>query len=364
MPKATIVLTAAALVCAGCTVGPDFHTPAPPTQQHYLAGKALNKTGNAPGAETGATQKFVRGAVLQRDWYQLYHNAALDKLIHQALADNPTRAAAEQRLKAAREAVNIVYGGRYPSLGINASATRERASGVILGVQDPNFANTFNLYTAQISTSYNLDIFGELTRRIENKQALAAMARDKLLDSEATLVNNIVATALAEAGARTTRDALGDIIDQQRKTLKLVKAQKRYGTALKSDVLRAQTQLAETQALIPDYDQQIAVARHRLAILSGRMPADYNGPQFTLNDFSLPTTLPLSLPSRLVGQRPDVLAARSMLHAASANVGVATAEMLPRIQLTASYGRDALKLNAFNGPLAELFTIGAGLTAP
>lgn len=349
---------------AGCTVGPDFHPPAAPTQSHYLAHTPLTQTHPATDAATGAAPQLVHGAPLQRDWYRLYRNPDLNALIKQALAGNPTSDAARQRLAAAREAVNMVYGGRYPSLGLSASVARQRATGVVLGVQQPNFANTFNLFTGEISAAYNLDIFGELTRRIENKQALAAVARDQLLNSQATLVNNIIATALAEAGARTTRDALQSIIKQQGKTLKLVKAQERYGTALRSDVLRAQTQLAETRALIPDYNQQIAVARHRMAILIGKPPSAYHGPKFTLDDFSLPHTLPLTLPSTLVAQRPDVLMAQDLLHAASAQVGVATAETLPRIQLTASYGRDALKLNQLNGPLAEMFTLGAGLTAP
>lgn len=348
---------ACGVIATGCTVGPDFRAPSPPTDGSYLPAAS-----NARAA--GAAPALVQRASIEHDWYTIYANRALDDLVERALAANPTRAAAEQRVAAAREAVNVVYGGRYPNLEAGAGLSRSRASGLSFGATDPLFVNTFNLYQAQLTAAYNLDIFGELTRRIENAQALAALAYDRQLAAEATLVTNVVATAFAEAGARTTRTALQAIAARQRSSVALIQDQERLGSALKNDVLRAQARLAATEALIPDYDQQIAVARHRLAILTGVTPAQYAGPRFTLDDFTLPATLPLTLPSALVVQRPDIRAARDLLHAASAQVGVATAEMLPKLQLTAGYSRSALKPNAFGGPLAEMFSVGAGLTAP
>lgn len=353
-----------ALALAGCTVGPDFHAPAAPPQADYLASGPLSATAAASGAATGQAQRFVRGEALQRDWYRLYRNEGLNRLIGEALAANPTRAAAEQRLAAARDAVRVMYGGRYPSLAGGAGVSRQRVTGVALGLADPEFSNTFNLFDLQLTAAYNLDIFGELTRRIENQQALEDAAHARLLDTTATLVDNVVATALAEAAARTTLQALREIIDQQRQTLALVKAQERLGTALQSAVLQAQTQMANTQALIPDFEQQVSVARHRMAILTGRPPSGYHGPEFTLDDFSLPQELPLTLPAQLVDQRPDVLMARSLLHAASAEVGVATAQQLPQLQITAGYGRDALKISTLNSPPAKQFSLGIGLLAP
>ncbi len=344
------------LAATSCTVGPDFHPPAAPNDTGYLATHVSTNGTTTPAL---AQQPAIR-----HDWYALYDNAALNHLVGQALAANPTRAAAEQRVAAAREVVNVVYGGRYPSLGAGAGIKRSRASGLSFGATDPLFVNTFNLYQAQLTAAYDLDIFGELTRRIENAQALAALAHDRQLDAEATLVANIVATAFAEGGARTTRTALETIAARQRSTVALIEDQERLGAALETDVLRARGQLADTEALIPDYDQQIAVARHRLAILTGVTPAQYAGPRFTLDAFTLPATLPLTLPSQLVAQRPDIRAARDLLHAASAQVGVATAEMLPKLQLTAGYSRSALRPNAFGGPLAEMYNVGAGLAAP
>ncbi|HEX7381162.1 MAG TPA: efflux transporter outer membrane subunit [Nevskiaceae bacterium] len=354
----------AAVALAGCTVGPNFHPPAAPPQANYLATGPLTSTSAAAGAANGQAQRFVRGAELQRDWYRLYHNAALNHLIDEALAANPTRAAAEQRLAAARDAVRVMFGGRYPSLSGSAGASRQRLTGIPLGLANPEFSNTFNLFDLQLTAAYNLDIFGELTRRIENQQALEAAAHARVLDTTATLVDNVVATALAEAAARTTLHGLREIIDQQRQTLALVKTQERLGTALQSAVLQAQTQLANTEALIPDLEQQISVARHRMAILTGLPPSDYHGPEFVLDDFALPQDLPLTLPARLVDQRPDVLMARDLLHAASAEVGVATAEQLPQLQITAGYGRDALKISTFNSPPAKQFNLGIGLLAP
>lgn len=353
----------AAMLLAGCVVGPYYHPPAAPTQHDYLASGPLKATAATQGAD-GAAQTFTAGQTLRRDWARLYHCPALDALIDEALANNPGTQATQARLDAARAAVNVVAGGRYPSVGVGANASRNRASGVAFGIEDPAFVNTFNLYQAQLSASYDLDLFGGLTRRIENKQALAEVARDRLLDAQATLVDNVVATALAEAGARTTLQAVQAIVAQQQKTLNLVQAQERYGTALKSEVLRAQAELADTQALLPDLEQQIAVARHRMAILTGHAPADYHGPKLTLDDFTLPTDLPLSLPSQLVTQRPDLLAARDLMHAAQARIGIAEAARFPQVTLTAGYGRVGLHPYSLIDPPAEIFDFGAALMAP
>lgn len=352
------------LALTACTTGPVWHRPALPQQRTYVAGRAATATSSAPGAANGAAQVFERGKVLNKDWYRMFGSPVLDQLIQQALAANPTRAAARSSVAAAREAVAVVAGGRYPSVSLSAFASRNRASGVLFGIRSPAFVNTFNLYQAQLSASYNLDLAGAMAHRIEDRKALARVARARLLDTNVTLVNNVIASALAEAAARTTLRSVREIVARERMSAALVQDQVRYGMAMESDLLRARARLDDTEALIPDLEQQISVARHRLAILTGTAPAVFRDPRLMLSDFKLPTKLPVSLPSQLVQRRPDIIAAENLVHAALARLGLADAQLLPQVELTAGYGRIGLQPRDLVNPAAEIFDFGAGLVAP
>jgi NodT family efflux transporter outer membrane factor (OMF) lipoprotein len=353
----------AAVTGAGCTMGADFTQPPLPVQAGYGPAGDVHQTVAAEGAD-GAAQVFDRTRQVQADWYRLFGSAALDRLIAQALADNPSLKAGQARLSAAREAVTAASGARYPQLALDAGVSRNRASGAQFGIGDPAFVNTFNLYQAQLSASYDLDLFGARAREIESQQALAEMQRYRLLDSDLTLIDNVVASALAEAGARAALRATQQIIEAQRQSLQLIREQERYGVALESDVLRAQSQLADSEATLPALEQQIAVARNRLALLTGQTPATYRAPPLDLDQLHLPAQLPLSLPAQLVAQRPDVLAAASVVHSQLARVGVATAQRLPDFSIDASYGRVGLKPDDLLDPPAAIWKFGAQLMAP
>lgn len=361
--RGLIFVSALVLVLSGCVVGPNFKTPPAPTQTAYNAGSLPHRTASTAGPD-GAAQVFDRGQQVRADWYRLLGSKALDQLIQQALAHNPTLTAAQARLAAAREAVTAAIGTGTPQLGLSADASRNRASGASFGISNPEFVNTFNQYQAQLTASYDLDPFGALARQVESRKAQVEVQRYRLLDSRMTLVDNVVASALAEAGARATLAATQDIVATQRKALHLIQQRQRYGAAQRSDVLRAQAELSDTEATLPALQQQIAVARHRLALLTGQSPADYRAPALNLDDFTLPTQLPVSLPSQLVRQRPDLLAAASVMHVELARVGVASARLLPDITLSASYGRIGLHPSDLLDPPAAIWNFGAGLMAP
>jgi len=358
-----MLVPAIVLALSGCVVGPNFKAPAAPTQTVYNAGNLPHQTVSTSGSD-GAAQVFDRSQQVRADWYRLLGSKALDQLIQQALAHNPTLMATQARLAAAREAVIAAAGTGTPQLGLSAGASRNRASGASFGINNPEFVNSFNLYQAQLTASYDLDPFGALAREVESTQAQAQVQRYRLLDSRITLINNVVASALAEAGARATLATTQDIVATQRKALHLTQQQQRYGAAQRSAVLRAQAELSDTEATLPALRQQIAVARHRLALLAGQSPADYRAPALNLDDFTLPTQLPVSLPSQLVRQRPDLLAAASVMHVELARVGVARARLLPNITLSASYGRIGLHPSDLLDPPAAIWNFGAGLVAP
>ncbi|MES1927016.1 efflux transporter outer membrane subunit [Salinisphaera sp. T31B1] len=347
---------------AGCTVGPDFERPAAPDAQAYTAG-ASTVGGNTPDSRL-QQQTFARAADVRADWYRLFGSDRLDALIARALADSPTLAAGRARLKAARAAVDASRGAMFPQIGASAGVSRRRASGIDLGIDDPMFINVFNLYQGRVSAGYDLDVFGKTRRRIEASAAQLDFQRFQVLDAYVTLVNNIVATAIAEAGLNAAIQTTEQIIDSQRSTLDIVAKQVQYGVAISADASQIRTRLARTQASLEPLKKQRAVAVNRLATLVGAAPGHFSDPGFTLDELTLPAQLPVSVPSALVRQRPDILAAESLTHAASARIGVATANLLPDFSISGYYSREGLSVADLTDPMNALYELGASVSAP
>lgn len=348
---------------AGCAVGPDFKRPEAPENASYEAQGLPSKTAHA-NAAGGKAQVFERVDQVRADWYHLFHSGALNRLIEQALAHSPSIRAGRQRLKAARENVEAAKGGLYPQVDANFGVSRQHKSGVKFGIDNPLFTNVFNLYQGQISVGYHLDLFGRVRRRLEKKTSQVHYRQYQLLGTYLQLVNNVVATSLAEAGINANVQAVRKLIQAQKGTLGLLRKEVKFGSADRSRLLKAQARLASTQARLPPLMKQRAIARNRLAILTGQSPGEFRDPGFKLSEFTLPEDLPVTLPSRLVRQRPDILAAQSLLHAASANIGIAEAQLFPDITLNASLGRAAVTPSGLFDQTAELWSFGAALMAP
>lgn len=358
-----LVLFASTLVAlAGCTVGPDFERPGAPVDDAYQSARS---TIGDSGADTRLQQQmFERAGQVRADWYQVFGSKSLDQLIARALANSPTLAAGRARLKAAREAVNASEGALFPQIGASAGVSRRRASGIDLGIDDPMFINVFNLYQGRISASYDLDVFGKNRRRIEQSAARLDFERFQVLDTYVTLVNNIVATAIAEAGLNAAIDATQQIVDSQQSTLDIVDKQVQYGAAIDADASQIRTRLARTRASLEPLRKQKAVAVNRLATLVGATPGHFQDPAFSLDALTLPHSLPVSVPSALVRQRPDILAAESLVHAASAQIGVATANLLPDFSISGYYSREGLSVGDLGDPMNALYELGASVSAP
>jgi NodT family efflux transporter outer membrane factor (OMF) lipoprotein len=360
--KVVIVVMIAAMVAAGCAVGPDFHRPEAPKTSSYTAGKLSQETASAPGAG-GGTQRFVSGKDIPAEWWTLFHSEDLDRLIREALADSPTLAAAEAALRQAQENLTAQTGVvLYPAVDAKATASREKFSGAAFG--QPGKGVLLTLYNASVGVTYSLDLFGGGRRELEALRSQVDYERFQLEGAHLTLTSNIVTAAVKEASLRAQIRSTLDIIKDQETQLEVVEKQFQLGGVSRSDVLAQRAQLAQTRATLPPLEKALAQTRHLLAVLAGKLPGEAVFPGFSLDNLHLPQELPVSLPSSLVRQRPDIRASEELLHAASAQVGVATANLYPQITLTGSYGSETTNLGNLFGNGTSIWSLGAGLLQP
>lgn len=346
--RRTLTLLPMALL-AGCEVGPNFHSPAAPGVSGYTPQPLPVSTAAAP-VHGGPAQHFVRNLDIPGEWWTLFHSQPLDRLVKQALHANPDITSAQAALREAQENLYAGQGALYPSIGAGVQAEREAVSGVALGRPGTNF--TLNLTTAQLSVGFVPDVFGGTRRQIESLAAQAQYQRFQLEATYLTLTANVVATAVQEASLRGQIATTEQTIQVESQALGLIQRQFQVGAAPKSNVLQQQATLAQTRANLPPLQKQLAQTRDKLARLIGQFPSQPIGATFQLASLQLPESLPVSLPSNLVRQRPDVQAAEAQLHAASANVGVAIANQLPQFNITGAFGGEA-------GGFAGLFQPGA-----
>jgi len=320
-------------------------------------------TATAPGIG-GAAQRFLSGGEIPARWWELFRSEALDRWIRVALADSPTLGAAEATLRRAQEIRRARSGELLPSVDGNVSASRQQFSGGSFG--EPNLQiNPFTLYNASVNVSYTLDLFGRTRRDLEALQAQVDYQGFQLEGAYLTLASNIVTAALQEASLRGQLQATRGILATQEEQLGLIEKQFELGGIARTDVLAQRASLAQSRATLPPLEKRLSQTRHLLAILAGRFPGDAADlPEFHLEDFRLPEELPVSLPSSLVRQRPDIRSAEELLHAASARVGVATADLYPQITLSARYGTEAVQVGDLFRPGTAVWGIGAGLLQP
>ena len=352
-----------AVAFAGCAVGPDYRRPDPPAVASYAAEAPPVETATTPGVG-GALQRFVPGGEISPRWWELFRSEALDRWIREALANSPTLGAAEATLRRAQELLRARSGELLPRVDGNVSASRQKPSGASFG-QSGAQLNPFTLYNASVDVSYTLDLFGKTRRELEALQAQVDYQRFQLEGAYLTLASNIVTAALQEASLRGELKATRDILATQEEQLAIIEKQFELGGTSRTDVLAQRASLAQTRAAVPPLEKRIAQTRNLLAVLAGRFPGDAADlPEFVLEDFRLPEELPVSLPSSLVRQRPDIRSAEEVLHAASATVGVATANLYPQITLSARYGTGAAQVGDLFTPGSAVWGIGAGLVQP
>jgi len=353
-----IVLT---LSLDGCAVGPDYQPAAPPTGKAYESSALPLATAQAASRD-GAAQFFRVGEDLPDQWWTLYRAPALDRLIRQALEANPDLKAADAALRQGQELAAAERGGLLPSLDASASQQRNRSSGAAQG--QPAFSSLYNVTSASLSVSYNVDVFGGTRRAIEASEAQSEYQRWQREASILTLTANIVTAAIDEASLRAQIDATQRIIADQTDQLTAIRRQFAVGGASRADILAQDSLLAQSKATLPSLEKQLHQQRHLLATYLGRSPADEIDAAFDLDALSLPVDLPVTLPARLVQQRPDILAAAANLHYASAEVGVAVANQWPQLTLSADYGTAAATAGQLFTTGAAAWGLGASLAQP
>jgi NodT family efflux transporter outer membrane factor (OMF) lipoprotein len=348
-----VALSATALL-TGCAVGPSFKAPAAPDTAGYLPG-ALSSGDDS--------QRFVAGLDIPGQWWSLFQSPQLDALIERALARSPTLQAAQAALREANENLAAGRGAYYPSVQGAFQAERQKGTGAAFG--QPEFGSyLYTLYDASVSVSYTLDVFGATRRQVESLRAQSDYQRFALEASYLSLTANIVTAAVNEASVREQIRQSEDIARSQQAQLEIIRRRVTSGAASRTDVVQQQATLSNTLATLPPLRTALAQYRNQLAAYVGDLPADYQAEPFVLESLKLPTELPVSLPSRLVEQRPDVRQYAAQLHQATALVGVATANMLPQITLSGSYGNEAARFSELFNPTSAVWNLVGGVTQP
>ncbi len=358
----TFILIAFWGIClVGCAVGPDFKTPEPPAADSYTESKLSEETAQAKGAG-GQAQRFLLGYDIPACWWHLFHSRSLNELIQKALKNSPNFQAALAALRQSESNLQISVASLYPFVDIQAFPERQRFNPAIFDVQSSPV--TFNLFNATVNVSYTLDVFGAIRRQIEASEAQLDYQKFQVEAAYLTLTSNIVTTAITEASLEAQIQATKEFIASQEKILKITQQKLDLGGASQLDVLAQETQLAQTRAALPPLQNNLAKIHHALAVLIGELPSESKLPSFTLKDLHLPTDLPLSVPSLLVQQRPDIRAAEALLHVASAQVGVATANLFPQITLTGGYGWTSDRLQTLFQHDSNIWNVIANLLQP
>jgi NodT family efflux transporter outer membrane factor (OMF) lipoprotein len=351
------ILTASlALLMAGCAAGPNYRRPATPASPSYTRPPRSEKTVSAD-VTGGEAQHLAYGKDIPHDWWTLFHSPQLNALIERSLKANPTITAAQQALRQSRELVAVQRASFYPAILGGSLSTYQRTSATLAPpLNSSEFS--YSLFTHQVTVGYTPDVFGGNRRQLEALRAQADTQRFQLEAAYLTLTSNVVTAAVQEASLRAQLSAMHEIIAISSKSLDVVRRQFQFGAVAGLEVAAQETALAQIEQALPQLEKQREQNRDLLIALAGRLPAEDIDQTFDIASFHLPTDVPLSIPSKLVEQRPDVRAAEAQLHAASAEIGVAAANRLPQFTITAALGGLATGFTrtfADNNPFWNIF---------
>ena len=332
-----------------CAVGPDFHSPTAPSAAGYTT-KPLTATASASHTQNGEEQSFVKDMNIPSQWWTLFRSPALNSLVEESIKANPTLVAAKAALREAKENVAAQRGFYFPTVQAGASASPQKNATETIAPTLTSGASYFTLYNAQVNVSFTPDVFGLNRRQVESLSAQADFERFQIEAAYLTLTSNVVAAAIQEASLRAQETAAEKTIKIAKKLLSILRGQRALGYVTGLDVAAQEAALAQVEATLPPIEKQLQQNRDLLKALAGQFPNKELTEKFSLDSLRLPRELPLSLPSELVRQRPDIRAAEAQLHSACAQVGVATANMLPQFTLTGSAGGTSTSLGSLFVP--------------
>lgn len=358
-----VIILALLAVLPGCAVGPDFVRPTAPHGAGY-APEPLPAATRAADEAGGGSQRLVAGRDIPAEWWGLFRSSELNALLKRSLAANPTLEAAEAALRQGMELRRAQQGAYFPSVNAGFGASRNKTATGALAAVTSNSNSLYNLYTAQVAVGFVPDVFGLNRRTVESLDAQAGTLRFQLEAAYLSLTANVVGAAVQEASLRGQVDATRDIIRISDQSVDLLRKQFQLGAVSQADVLLQEAALTVAQASLPPIEKQLGQQRNLLAALAGQLPNDAPGETFTLASFTLPEELPVSLPSQLIEQRPDVRAAEETWRAANAQVGVAVANRLPQFNLTALVGSSPSQIAGLFGPGNGFFTLAGAVAQP
>ncbi len=342
----------------GCAVGPNFVRPKPPSVEGYTHEAEPTATVSADGQ----VQRFEKGAGVVADWWHLFNSAEINAVLDEALASNQTLQVAQASLRQSQENLRAGYGVFFPQFDASFSATRQKFSPARFGSTSPS--TIFNFFTLGATVNYTLDVFGRQRRTVEGLRAQADFQRYTALATYLTLTSNVVNAVIAQAGYSAQIKATEEMIQLLKEQVGITETQAKAGIVPYVNVLSLRTQLASTEGTLPALRQRLSQTEHLLAKLAGRTPAEWTPPEVNLGDLKFPSDLPISLPSDLVRQRPDILAAEAQLHSASANIGVATAALFPTFTLDGTYGQNSTSLKDLFKRTSNYWSMAADASTP
>lgn len=348
---------------SGCAVGPDFKAPAAPEAGGYSAKPLPVQTISTPVGQ-GEAQTFKTGQDVAADWWHLFRSEPLNRLVEQALANNPTLPAAQAALRVAHENTAAQRGLYYPQVTGEFSASRYLTPLQSLSPASSSGSAYYSLVTPQLSVSFVPDVFGANIRAVEGLFAVEKGQRFALEATWVTVTSNVVAGAIQEATLRGQISAIQDTIKAQTELLRILRKQQDLGQIAGADVATQEAALAQSEQMLPPMEKQLAQQRDALTALAGRLPTQEIEQTFVLGDLALPTEIPVSIPSEMLRQRPDVRQAEENLHSASAAIGQAVAARLPQIGISAQAGNSASAASNLFTPGTNFWTVTGSITAP
>jgi NodT family efflux transporter outer membrane factor (OMF) lipoprotein len=351
------------LFLGACAAGPDFEQPKAPAVDRLTSQTLPTSLKTVPGVTGGEPQTYVSGTDVPANWWSLFQSQDLNQIVETALQKNPTLRAADAALRSAQSSARSAAGVYFPSVGLGAGATRQQVPPAYFG-QTTGDPNQYNLYNATANVSYRLDLFGGSRRLVESAKAQAEFQQFQLEAAYLSLTSNVVNAAIREAAQEEQLEATRTILNSQENLQKVINQQFEIGTVSKIDTSSQNTLVANSQSQLYAYDKNLSVTRNMLIAYTGGFPGSSTVPEFRLSSLHLPSEIPTAIPSKLIRQRPDVRAAEAALKASNAQIGVATANLLPQLNITGAYGYEALTSAALFGPGSVLWNVGAGLTQP
>jgi NodT family efflux transporter outer membrane factor (OMF) lipoprotein len=350
-------LFALVVACAGCAVGPDYHRPPAPTETRYTPDRVQETS-----VADGKSQRFGEGQRVPSNWWQFLRSRSLDAIVARAIEANPGLDVQRATLRQAQDDMRAGYGIFFPQVDMHAGVARQRYNPAPGAIAIPS--NTFTLYSLSGSVSYVVDIWGGGRRQVEALRAAADAQAYAVAASYVMLTSNVVDTVIAQAAYQAEIEATRGTLVLLHEQVRIAEAQATGGTVPYANVLSLESQTASVEATVPVLEDKIDQASDLLAALTGAAPSSWRQPPVALNDLVLPLDVPVEVPSLLVRRRPDILVAEAEVHAANAEIGVATAAMLPNLTLSASYGVNNTSPGDLFAASSPVWNLGAGLTQP